>query len=195
MCDGSTDMTMLLNTPEVWRDNQIVIYDKCNFCRGIPDDAPVKHIRPLANIGREQNTFLYFVITYYHNLPDDLILIAGSMSKYERLSHLVKLITDVNYPATCTPLHGSLRGFKLDKYFDTPQYPASIRPFGKWFEANVGPWKDGNPGPCWNGIMRTTRERLLRHSVEFYINLYKQTLVHNDIEVGHYLERAMGSVF
>ena len=196
-CDGKDDF-MTLKDDSIWAMNtQYIVYDKCNFCRRIPEVLRSNSIyaRPLANLGREQATFLYFVILFYYNLPNEVIFMAGNFSKHNRLEHLSKLIRDPNHRAKCGPILDEHRDFRIAEYEGVQLYPASIRPFGAWFEANVGFWQNGRPGPCWNGMMRTTRERLLRHPIEFYTNLYRQSIASTNTEVGHYLERSMDAVF
>lgn len=179
---------------------QIIIYDKCDFCRSMPaEDDLIVLVRPLPNVGREMGTFLYFVIQHYDNLPEEFILSAANFSKHRRLDRVIDLIEHPDKrrdPSShCGVLYSELRNFTLPIYEGTPLVLAPTRPFGAWFETHVGPWIEGSLGPCWNGIMGSTRARIHRHPIDFYENLYKQCTIHSNFEAGHFLERAMGAIF
>lgn len=59
------------------------------------------------------------------------------------------------------------------------------------------PWNDAaeGQGPAYNGVMRTTRDRIRRHPRHMYESLLNQLAEHDKCEAGHYMERAMGAAF
>ena len=62
----------------------------------------------------------------------------------------------------------------------------------------MGPWVPWDPdarGPAYNGVMRTTRDRILRHPPRMYAAILEQLGVHADTEVAHFMERAMAAAF
>jgi hypothetical protein len=178
------------------RNYDMIVYDKCNFCKHVPSDV---YGRPMRNQGREQQTYLQFVVTYYETLPENIVLVPGNLSKYNREQRMIQLFDASRTTTGCEgDTIASKYDFTLDTYMEgVPILPASVRPFGKWFETFVGPWNEQAAGPCWNGIMRTTRERIHSHPLEFYVRLDEELKrqAHNSPEAGHYMERSMSAVF
>ena len=194
-CTHEKDILTIRNAC-VKRKYDMMVYDKCNFCKHVPSDV---YGRPTRNQGREQQTYLQFVVTYYDTLPENIVLVPGNLSKYNREQRMIQLLDG---PRTTTGCEGDTLATKYDFTLDTymegvPILPASVRPFGKWFETFVGPWSEQAQGPCWNGIMRTTRERIHAHPREFYVRLNEELTrqAHNSPEAGHYMERSMSAVF
>jgi hypothetical protein len=69
-----------------------------------------------------------------------------------------------------------------------------IRPFGKWFEQNVG--KDVKSTIiCYYGILIVAREHIHNRPKEFYENLITYVDDHVNPEAGHYMERAWPAIF
>jgi hypothetical protein len=168
---------------------QMVVYDKCNFCGHISNDILC---RPLLNIGRDLGTFIYFVIEYYEALPMYIIFVPGNIYKHKRLERLEKIIKTKE-----VGFDGKLKShadFTIDKYETTILEPSRVRPLKNWVEKFIEPWNDENNGPCWNGVMYTSKERILKHPKTLYINLINE-LRCNDTEVVHYLERVMATIF
>lgn len=170
---------------------QAVVYDKCSFCATVPYGV---RCRPLSNVGRESETFLRFVLQHYTNLPDELVLTAANMGKHDRITRLTALLTGPRDTTSCVA-YGEY-DFVLDEYEGMDLNRASVRPFGSWFERYIGPWRpDGDNGACWNGIMRTTRERILRHPKQFFVRLLAELSTGNAPEAVHYFERSMAAIF
>ena len=85
--------------------------------------------------------------------------------------------------------------FTLGEYEGAKMDLASVRPFKRWYENFVSEWDSQSKAICWNGIMKSTRERILRHPKEFYETLLNEVSSSNNTEVGHFMERSMGSIF
>lgn len=173
-------------------DIQFLAYDKCNFCKNAPVGV---HARPRRNLGREMETYLWFVITHYYNLPEHLVFCPAN-EKHDRVARFKTLARNVSLPP-CPPLDTFAERFYLDAYEGVPLVPASVRPLKAWVEKYIGPWDTmkNKSSMCWNGVMRTTRAQLLQRPLSFYKALHEQTVISNNTEVGHYLERTMGIVF
>jgi Capsular polysaccharide synthesis protein len=168
---------------------ELVVYDKCNFCKTSPDSV---QCRPRKNVGREQETFLHFVTTYFDKLPKNLIFIPTPVDKHDRLERLKDMLkTGEN------KFEGTLDG---EKTFELPEYEgrkverAEITPFKNWYETYIGDW---NPAKAvsYKGIYKTTRDRILEKPLYFFTNLHKQTQTSNDSEAVHYIERSMSSIY
>jgi hypothetical protein len=129
------------------------------------------------------------------------IFTSGNVGKHHRAQRFEQLLHDghrcfssvqqlpVQSIETCTQ-------FKISSYLEQPLVPAEIRGFRQWFEAYVGLWENYRDVPtCHNGLFKTNATYLLQRPKTFYETLLKQTTVHRDTEVVHYLERAACAVF
>ena len=178
---------------------ELVVYDKLNGCRLMPSGTACV---PSPNVGREQHAFVQYVLDTYDDLPDEVFFIPTPLAKHDRLERFMSLLA------------GEARGeWTSDGHFRTLGYeahftiydhegrvlvPARVEPFKAWYDAFVGPWVPWDPdarGPAYNGVMRTTRDRILRHPPRMYAELFEQLGVHADTEVAHFMERAMAAVF
>jgi len=169
---------------------EMVIYDKCNFCKHIPNGI---YCRPLKNTGREQATYLHFVIKHYDNLPNNIFFVPSN-TKHDRPLRLKNMIANEGLHCgngkKCT-FGGD---FSLNEWEGKKVDPAYVRPYKNWFEYYIDNY-DKLELPCWNGIMRTSKERILRNPIYKYINLYKTLIETNNPESGHFMERSMANVF
>jgi hypothetical protein len=169
---------------------ELIVYEKCNFCKDVPRGIRCK---PRRNVGREQETFLAFVIDNYEALPNDILFVALPLSKHNRKDRIIAMIE--NNVIGCESVLEGQENFQLDEYEGKQMDLASIRPFKMWYETFVSEWDSQEKAICWNGIMKTTRERILRKPREFYETLLNEVSSSNNAEVGHFMERSMGSMF
>lgn len=180
----------VLNEYCTTNDIQLIVYDKCNFCKGIPSNI---YCRPLTNHGREGQTFIHFVIQHYNNLPNKIIFMPSNIYKHDRLDRLKNFVAN-NHVCDTNTLEG-LEDFLLDFYEGKPMKIADTRPFKAWYDKYIGTWLSNDNGPCWNGLMVTSRERILRHPKRFYINVIDQINHTDSMEAVHFVERSMMSIF
>ena len=173
------------------RGMQLLVYDKCNFCKNVPDYV---YSRPLQNVGRDMNTFLYFVVQYYDRLPNNIAFLPSNIYKWERLQRMEKLL-DSPYMSCSGDTLDKHQDFTVSEYEGVPLKEADTRPFKSWYEKYVGSWIPEREGPCWNGVMKTTRELILRKPRAFYINILKQLTDQDSMETVHYVERSMSAIF
>ena len=159
--------------------DNVHVFDKCTSCRGLANCTI------LENKGREQGTWLHYVIENYYNLPDKIFFLPAPIHKYSR----------INKGLEGTRIGGE-ENFTLGFWNGVSLTPADLRPFRKWYEHNIKNWNPENKDFYGNGVMLTSRERITRKPLSFYKKLYEQVLRGGrDSEVGHYLERSMGAVF
>lgn len=152
--------------------------------------------RSLPNTGREQGAFVRYVLDFYDALPDTIYFVPTPLDKHDRLRRFLKML-DCPRATGCEVLDG-LDNFEIQYHDGRHLVPADVRPFKKWYDAYVGPWvpwDPAGPGPAYNGIMKSSRQRILKHPRDMYVSLDAQLSAHCDTEVGHYMERAMGAVF
>lgn len=177
-------------------DFGILIYDKCNFCKHIPASL---NRQPLRNVGRDLGTIITFIIRNYHNLPSHMVFVPSALQKYDRRDRLIQIL-DQPYMQCARNEQVSIlqeAEFYIDWWDGKKLSPASVRPFKAWYEHFVGPWSA--PGiykkMCFNGIIRTTRSKVLKHSLEFYKTLDHELTIGGDAsEAVHYLERAISAI-
>lgn len=198
---GNIDDIITVNILAKKYGYKVIVYDKCKFCNYVPEDSNI-FCRPLRNVGREQHTFLYFVLTYYDNLPNNIILTPTNFKKHPiRYDLLLKILENSNdidntYCINYKMSNDWLKNFTLDHYEGSSLEKSDIRPLKDWYTFNVKDWNENKDIlTCWNGIMRTTRDKILKKEKNFYYNIYLQLSNNNNPEVGHYMERSMGDVF
>ena len=186
VCGDTTDIKELCNKHSI----ELLIYDKCGNCENAPKG--VKCVTR-KNVGREQETYLAYVVNNYDTLPDDILFVALPLSKHSRKERIEYILE--NNIVGCEHSIGTEKDFTIDEWSGVVLGQASVRPFKSWFEKFVEPWDDNHKGVCWNGIMKTTKERILQKPVSFYKTLLKEVSTHNSPEAGHYMERSMGNIF
>lgn len=173
------------------RGMQLLVYDKCNFCKNVPDYV---YCRPLQNVGRDMHTSLYFIAQYYDKLPNNIAFLPSNIYKWGRLQRIEVLLDSHDVSCRGGTL-GNQRDFTLSEYEGVPLKEADTRPFKSWYEKYVGSWNPDKEGPCWNGVMKTTRELILRKPREFYLNILNQLTDQDSLETVHYVERSMAAIF
>jgi hypothetical protein len=186
-CGNQEDLSRVMKET----DYELVVYDKCNFCKTRPDSV---QCRPRKNVGREQETFLHFVTTYFDKLPKNIIFLPTPIDKhdrFERFKHILK--TGENKFHQGLMLNGQ-EDFELPEYEGRRVTRAVVTPFKNWYETYITDWNPNTP-LLWNGIYKTSRDRILEKPLYFFTNLHKQSQVANDCEVAHYLERSMTSIY
>jgi hypothetical protein len=166
---------------KIWK-GKLVVYDKCNECQDTPN------CKVLPNIGREQHTWLTYVIDNYYLLPNEIFFLPAPIYKHDRLKKFQERSTNPE-------ILGIHENFILDEWNDFKLEQAPIRPMRAWFEKYIGTWNPYSQCVSLNGYMRVTRNGILKRPRKFYIELRKQFGNFKETEVGHYFERAMGEVF
>jgi hypothetical protein len=185
VCGNSGDVEKVRHICTM-KNYHLIVYDKCSNCQEI------ENCLIMPNVGREQGTWLSYVIENYTNLPDRILFLPSPIDKYDRLKRgLFMLDTNPNMGDAIGPHEN----FTLDVWNDSTLIHAETRPFKSWYERNIGQWDPSRQDVYWNGVMSTTRERILKKPREFYVNLHRQVTIDANTEVGHYLERSMGSIF
>jgi hypothetical protein len=172
------------------KSRQVLVYDKGNFCKNAPDC----YCRPRRNVGREQETFLHFVTTHNDKLPNDIIFLPTPLAKHGRFERYKNILKTGGNSYPPEVYLGAEADFELPVYEERKMTRASEYPFKKWYEKHIGEWVPNTP-MIWNGIYKTSRDRILEKPRNFFANLHEQTKAANDTEVGHFLERSMTSIY
>lgn len=186
-CGNENDIKRISNETK----SDMIVYDKCNFCKTVPESI---RCRPRKNVGREQETFLHFITKYFDKLPNEIIFLPTPIDKHDRFERFKFILKngDNKYHKGLTI--GPEENFELPVYEGRQVHRADTAPYRKWYEKYIGTWDPSTP-LIWNGIYRTTRDRILERPLNFFKTLHKQSGMANDTEVGHYLERSMTSIF
>jgi len=163
-----------------------IVYDKCKSCEGIPD------CKVLDNVGREQGTWVQYALDNYDNLPVHIVFLPAPIDKYNRFDRAKNMI---NTGAVEGGPIGDHENFTLDHWDGKDLVKSDVRPFRAWYENNIGSWDPNAKGVHYNGVIRTTGEKIRQKSKDFYQNLHRQLTVHNNLEVAHYMERSSGVIF
>jgi hypothetical protein len=172
-------------------DIQMIIYDKCDFGKFC---LPGVYCRPLKNVGRDAGTFIYFVITYYSQLPSDIYLLPASIEKHDRKSRFLHMIEDNDYVGYITDKMNE-ENFTIDEWDGDTLIHASIRPCKSWYEHFVGQWNSSEKTYLRNCTMHTTREHIMRHEKEYFLKLQSQLVQGRNLESVHFFERGMAVIF
>ena len=171
-------------------DAKLMAFDKCNFCKHIPIDI---WCRPLANVGRESETYLNFVLTNYENLPERIAFMPTPIDKHGRMNDLDNYISQNIEGCTNRFVMPVLENFTLDEWGGHKLLPAVDRPLKNWYEKHVGVWSSDSA--CWFGLVMSSRDRITKKKLDFYENLHRQTTGSSHTEVGHYIERSLSAIF
>jgi hypothetical protein len=164
----------------------------------------------LQNVGRESHSYLYHIINNYDNLPDLTIFLPGSSEISHKMHRVNKVIKSIKKKCVSTfpvDYHKDVKryfyNFTIENYGSThnennkinPENnltPASIRPFGKWYEKHF----DKNVKYMGHaGIFAVSNTHIKQYDKQYYNNLIKELEVSSNPEVGHYFERAWVAVF
>ena len=171
----------------------------------------------LPNLGREANSFMWYITKYFDNLPEIIFFCQGGVKsnkmKYNKFLYVVKNLVNVDKIGCITvPGHLStwysafdydftLKNWKstnnLNENDDSKLIPSSVRPFGKWYETFISNdiTKISKYGHSYNAIFCTTKQSIMKFPKCTYEELYNQTLLGENTEVAHYLERVYYSMF
>jgi hypothetical protein len=196
---------------EPFRKYPIVLYEK-GPTSYVCDIKRCKRFR-LPNIGRCDHTYLYYIITHYHNLPDIILFLPGSVRMPDKLFNANRFLSAIESDTVedqfrvdpSVDLKPNFYDFQLDEWMASDiknqtlnrekiLKRAKIRPFGKWFEHHFSK-KQKLYNVWYTGVILTTRERIHQNSLDFYRELIKDLETHSNPEAGHYMERAWFTLF
>lgn len=200
------DLEWMLESP--FNQIKYIVYNKGvddNFCK-----ANVVRVIPLPNLGRCDHTYLYHLVTHYHKIDKVVVFLPGSIDlpyKKEKAALVVKHAVTKLRPSVVVSSWENVRetykNFTLDEWgcvhpknqalnVDNKLIPAPIRPFGKWYDYHFGNLLTTYVGL--HGIFSVNPAAVAGRKLSEYKDLLKETAVGDNVEVGHYLERAWGAV-
>lgn len=188
------------------------IQDKCLFInKGEPLNLP-NEVR-LENLGRESDSYLWYIIENYDSLPDVVAFTQGDISDHRNGSPLYKVIETMIEEAaqyTCSRPHTmhTSRGPNVSCYDADFNYRPSWdkhckdefwmqnnyknnRPirFSLWLESVVGKEYKSPFLMYTNAIFAVHKNKILKYSKEFYQRLRDEVHHHVNPTEGHFMER------
>jgi hypothetical protein len=157
----------------------------------------------LPNLGRESNTYLKYIVDSYDNLPDIVVFMQG---KDDHLSTVnIKHYLNKMEAFPQRKVEGNLTifnksGLGLSKEYRIPTYagktliPAEYD-FYTWFTAYIRKEIPNYFCVFWGACFLVRKEAIRSKPLQFYFELYQQTMVGEAIELGHFFERSWYYIF
>jgi len=157
----------------------------------------------LPNLGRESNTYLKYIVDSYDNLPDIVVFTQGKDDHLStvNIKHFLKKMEA--FPAQ--RVDGKITifnksGLQLSKEHRIPRYggitliPAEYD-FYTWFTAYIRKEIPNYFYVFWGACFLVRKEAIRSKPLQFYFELYQQTMVGEAIELGHFFERSWYYIF
>lgn len=157
----------------------------------------------LPNLGRESHTYLHYIVTNYHNLPNITLFTMAGLSynklkrtKFEYMINNYKDCEKIGYCAYNQTYPFRPR-FKLGYYKSNQLIPSTVRPFGEWYKTYINKdlSKIEKTGVNYQATFAVSAKSIKRYPLQFYKDLLLQHTVGDNPEVGHYMERTWRSIF
>ncbi len=155
----------------------------------------------LPNHGRCDHSYLYHIVNNYDNLAQKLLFTTGSAASLwhkkaaldtiilPRIGSTFKCIGCSFLTSKNFCIESSYKAMSSVNQNGNKIINADIRPFGAWWEHYLSNF----PFPIYIvpfGVFATTREAIRKVPLETWQLLLKQLEGHDNVETGHFLERA-----
>jgi hypothetical protein len=192
--------------------NEVIIYNKGTRLNFVNEICRV-------NVGRETENILEYIIQNYENMPDILIFSQGCIE-----DHIPVNISEIDYLQKIKEeaiQFGKSRNYFVNEWSKETIYEGSFSPcfnifptkkgkekfnrinqnyhkfcsFKKWFEKKV---QTEYPNPFFyyrNSLFAVQKNKVLKHTKNYYVNLQKYVNHHIDPIEGHFLERSWWYIF
>ncbi len=183
-----------------WLNSEIdncIIYNKGNALN-------IKNEILTDNVGRESESYLRFIISNYHNLPEVVVFTQAKISDHN--GYNLKYLMELKNEALSNFKSRNYSTFYNDKVYlssdwnlmnrDIPQiYKNGMITFGNWLRYNLKIDFQYPFYSYWNGIFAVNKQLILNHSIEYYEKLILQVNYHDNPTEGHFFERAWFYIF
>jgi hypothetical protein len=202
------NINWIYNYPEL----NIFLYNKGEDIQLKNNNDNIKVIK-LNNVGRDGHTILYHIINNYDNLADITIFGSGcsnlnNVNKLDKIKRTISLVKQTgNSVFICRKINSVhlnyIMNFKLNKYKSTninnkihsvnDLELSPIRPFKKWFY-NI--WDEFKVNWInYRMIFGVSKDHIIQHPKAYYEYLISFLDKSSNPEAGHYVERAITSIF
>lgn len=189
-------------------DIEFIVYHRGGDKYAWKEDVPPRvQIEPLQNVGRESYVVHHHICKNYSHMPDRCIFIPANLRT--RASSVDQVLTNISGREFLPhPIHvpwSSEQFFQLNQWHGLSLVNreevvkqeftiASIRPFGRWYEARIPvPYKNK---VVLNGVISIPKANILKYPLSLYEGWLKE--LHEggvNPEIGHYWERTWYSLF
>jgi hypothetical protein len=163
----------------------------------------------LKNVGRESDTYLQFIIRNYERLPDVVVFTQGNIKDHISKDNIKFLLEVKDHAQQCgisKPMEHYIQGEyspwnpefnKIEtKYLLPDCYKDNHRKtFKEWFIQN---FQREYPNPLLfyaKGLFAVHKDKIRKHSLDYYKNLVLQVNHHVNSVEGHFFERSWFYVF
>jgi hypothetical protein len=173
----------------------------------------VTKIINLPNVGRNDHTYLYHIVTNYDKLNLITVFLPGSTDLKYKMYRAKKVLHNVTKPEndkgaiighTCRGIFEKFKTFNLNSYACSSEMnrtknnehllkPCIIRPYGNWYGTFFGK-EDIFQYTYW-GIFAIHKNDITHHPVSRYKILMSILSTHSNPEAGHYIERSWCRIF
>jgi hypothetical protein len=167
----------------------------------------------LENVGKNDHTYLYHIVTNYNDLPNILVFFPGSLNidyKKNKAIRILNKILEHKYKEAYfigyyqQNLRKTFYNFKLNEWVTSDKQNfiknnesklqiARLRPYGLWyyyfFKNTPAKWN------TWWGIFSIDKRDIIQYPVVRYQILLETVNNHSNPEAGHYIERSWGAIF
>lgn len=189
----------------------VIVYNKGNN-DNFYKSPKIKKIINLENVGREGHTYLYHIVTNYHNLNNITIFLPGSANLPNKKDYTFSTIFEMEKQNKAVFLTSHLDddvknifyGWEIDDWESTNENNKTLnlgnqlklsetRPLGAWYDKNFNDLRVTQTSN-W-GIFTMSKDDIIKNDLKHYIKFLTQIDDHHNPEVGHYIERCWYSIF
>ena len=165
----------------------------------------------LPNVGKCDHTYLYHIVNNFATLSDITMFFPGSLDMHHKKEIATRIITNILLYNTAIfignkfpSVKNTFANFTLDNWStsntqnnaindESVLEKAKLRPYGRWYKYFFG---DKNVKiVCMFGIFSIHKLDIIKHNINYYIQLLNTVSGHSNPEVGHYIERSWGAIF
>jgi hypothetical protein len=192
-----------------FKNYKCIIYNK-----GVNDTfykPPKSKVIKLKNVGMCDHTYLHHIVTNYDDLNKITIFLPGSADLEYKMTRVNKLLKEIKkrdkavflFNDEYNNVQKDLYSFTIDSH--TPAHnknnklnttnkliPASIRPFGKWFQGKFGDTIISHIS--YYGIFSVSKKDITQKPKSYYVDLLNEINKVKNHEASHYFERSWEAV-
>ena len=177
------------------------------------EKSRVKKIVKLNNVGRNDHTYLYHIVTNYDSLSPIVVFLPGSTNSPYKLARAKNILNNIILTEYTSAFFAGYRTQNVKQQFSKfmlSRYVASdpqnarkngesrlllckLRPYWKWYTFFFG--NTVSTSYTYGGVFSIDKRDILGNPVEHYDKLMRTVANHSNPEAGHYIERSWCAIF